>query len=196
MDGSHWQTDICNLGGGKWRLIIKCQESPEYNSIDVMEEGKENTVDSPIYGGKAKVNFCSPDERTFNVVAKTEQFGTWTWNETYSDQGISITVKAGNNTNTENWCRSVNEEGFFRCIDNEGAYEYIKAQGEGWETALADAEASLRYISLGGDSWYFVETMNGATNTFKVKMDEEFDYSIPGWKRKAVATRYIYSTTI
>lgn len=47
---------ITHLDDGNWRCVSTCEQAPHLDSDDVYEMGKEVDVESPMYGGKAKVN--------------------------------------------------------------------------------------------------------------------------------------------
>ena len=53
--GSHWTMKLWK-DGDQFGGHITCQEHPQFNSLEVMTEGVEKCVDSPIWGGKAKVS--------------------------------------------------------------------------------------------------------------------------------------------
>ncbi len=52
--GSHWTMKVWN-DGTQWGGHMTCKELPHLNYLDVITEGVEKCVDSPLFGGKAKV---------------------------------------------------------------------------------------------------------------------------------------------
>jgi hypothetical protein len=45
------------MDGDQYGGHITCKEHPQYNSLENFTEGVEKCVDSPFWGGKAKVIF-------------------------------------------------------------------------------------------------------------------------------------------
>jgi hypothetical protein len=53
--GSHWTLKVWQ-DGALWGAHFTCQELPHLNSLSAATEGQEKWIDSPLVGGKAKVN--------------------------------------------------------------------------------------------------------------------------------------------
>ena len=161
------------------------------NMVECYTEDEEKCIDSPLYGGKAKVKVTSPDENTLKICSESEKFGKVEVTEVFTEQGFTMTLKSSKGASmTENWTRWVCEEGSYRYVCNEGAEEYTKAQGHTQDFSKMMCDHGFRLEHLGpGDVWMVSERFGGTCHSQKVEFDKEIDWSMPGWERKMLMTR-------
>ena len=91
--------------------------------------------------------------------------------------------------------KSSTSQNFHRYVCNENGESFAKATGalEGTGMTFEDAmkDASFMLKSLGNDCWQLTEHFMGHTSTIKIPMNEEVDYTFPGWERKMLCTRFV-----
>ena len=89
MVGVKTTMHIKELPGKKVACAIVVDGHPQYNSMTLTTEDVENPVDSPFFGGKAKVKYTRT-AKGYTSVVTTENMGVWEYDEEYCEQGIKI----------------------------------------------------------------------------------------------------------
>ena len=150
LKGTHWTTTI-TFENGAFVSDSKCQEKPEMNVIDNFVEGVEKEFDHPMVGGKAKVGispnrsycidlnehlfqciFHKTGDSTYTSKVISPTFGETVTDETFTEEGLSITVKSSSKgaSLTEFWQRVPDENGWFKVFKTENSEAYCKAVGK------------------------------------------------------------------
>jgi len=191
--GMNVKLEVCSVSHKKWRVIVTCKEFPEFNMIECVEDDKEMHMENALYG-KAKVMVTMPAANMVKICTESEKMGKTEVMEVFTDDGMTATTKGrGGATLTEHWSRVCCEEGAYRYVCNENGESFAKATGalEGTGMTFEDTmkDASFMLKSLGNDSWQMTEHFMGQTNTLKIAMNEEVDYTFPGWERRMLCTR-------
>ena len=89
MVGVKTTMHIKELPGKKVACAIVVDGHPQYNSMTLTSEDVENPVDSPFFGGKAKVKYTRT-AKGYTSIVTTENMGVWEYDEEYCEQGIKI----------------------------------------------------------------------------------------------------------
>jgi len=83
---------VVDMGSGKMFAHIQIDGHPELGSCSVVQEGIANNVNLPHMGGKCVLTFNSTD-KGYKSVIETQNMGTWTMDEEYTEEGIkSVSV--------------------------------------------------------------------------------------------------------
>ena len=105
---------------------------PEMNTVDSFQEGVETEVDSPLFGGKAKVLIRRRGSDTMHVSAQTDAFGHLEFLDEYTRDGIhsTMTSKEHDLVFKEFWPRDNKITGWYRFTREENLKGFLAATGE------------------------------------------------------------------
>jgi len=177
MVGVKTTMHIKELPGKKVACAIMVDGHPQYNSMTLTSEDVDNCVDSPFFGGKAKVKYTKT-AKGYTSVVTTENMGVWEYDEEYCEQGIKIVVKKDGKCMNENWVRVIEENGFYVTTKTTNVEKFLKETGTPAEMIDTMGDYKMCWKSC-GDTIKMVEWFGETEVTFTSKLDEENDYVWP-----------------
>lgn len=181
--GSHWTMKIWK-DGNVWGAHVTCKEHPHLNSLDAIAEGVEKCVDTPMFGGKAKVVFRSTGDGEFLTTIESEKFGTLLWEEKYTDEGAHHKITGKGKTLTEFWERSIKPDGAYRFVKGENVENFFKATGS--PEMIQHYKNYRVYFQRKGDTLNMLEWFGDLGKVHNaMKADVESPYRVPGDKPDA-----------
>ena len=177
MRGTHWKTHIIDLGDKAFLVHATCVEHPELDSLEVFKEGDVMHVDSPFFGGKAKVTYVTTGPNRYLTTAETEDIGTLEITEIYSEEGMkAITVhKDTGATLEEFYTRRLKEEGWFRTTtQEEDLAEFFSLTGAK-KNFTGEYKLKAEKIVGRSDGIALTEVLNGFENRNEFTFDTEME---------------------
>jgi len=168
---------VVDMGSGKMFAHIQIDGHPELGSCSVVQEGIANNVNLPHMGGKCVLTFNSTD-KGYKSVIETQNMGTWTMDEEYTEEGIKSVISKDGKSVTECWKRVVCVDGLYKYKSNTGLAEYMKKSGYP-EAVIANMDHYMMGIKVSDDGLRVYESWGEISNFFSAKFDVETTYKMP-----------------